>query len=214
MHAVSPWTHTGTCTGCGGPRDSGAFRHLLPNPCAAPPATRAAATSVPRADRGDLRLTIVDHRRPRSQISSNSCRCMGGFQTFTEDAKKFSPKKHRERVGAMSGKPCPLHDLGRKRPCKQATNPLDVCSGFQPNRSRCAHAKRPRPPPASTNRSPRAHAISCSLAFADPRRRRRRPRRRCGTTAPTTFRRSPASTTGWSAARAHSTACRRRSTAA
>jgi len=37
---------------------------------------------------------------------------------FCADAKKFSPKQHRQRVGARSDKPCPLHDLERKRPCK------------------------------------------------------------------------------------------------
>ena len=62
---------------------------------------------------------------------------MGGFRTFTENAKKFSPKQHRQRVGAMTGKPCPLHDHKRKRPCKQAENPTDICPHFQPNRSKC-----------------------------------------------------------------------------
>ena len=38
----------------------------------------------------------------------------------------------------MSGRPCPLHDGGKKRPCKQAVNPLDICPKFNPNRSRCA----------------------------------------------------------------------------
>ena len=36
---------------------------------------------------------------------------MGGFRTFTENAKKFSPKQHRQRVGAMSGKPCARADV-------------------------------------------------------------------------------------------------------
>ena len=66
--------------------------------------------------------------------------CMGGFRTFTANAKKFSPKKQRKRVGAMTNKPCPLHDEKRKRPCKQSVNALDVCPHFQPNRSRCAPA--------------------------------------------------------------------------
>ena len=57
---------------------------------------------------------------------------------FCADAKKFSPKQHRQRVGAMSEKPCPLHDLERKRPCKQATNENDICPKFQPGRSRYA----------------------------------------------------------------------------
>ena len=35
--------------------------------------------------------------------------CMGGFQTFTQNTKKFSPEKARVRVEAMSGK-CPRHD--------------------------------------------------------------------------------------------------------
>ena len=83
---------------------------------------------------------------------------MSSFRNYTEAAKKFAPKKHRERVGATSDKPCPLHDLKRNRPCKQATNPRDVCPHFKPNRSRCAHAHRPRARPASTHRSPRAHA--------------------------------------------------------
>ena len=63
---------------------------------------------------------------------------MGGFRTFTSNAKKFSPKKHRTRVGDsanMDGK-CPLHDLKQKRMCKQAANPLDKCPHFQPNRSK------------------------------------------------------------------------------
>ena len=34
------------------------------------------------------------------------------------DVKKFSPKKHRKRIGEMLGKPCPLHDLQLKRKCK------------------------------------------------------------------------------------------------
>ena len=63
---------------------------------------------------------------------------MGGHRTFCENAKKFSPKKHRQRIGEMSGKQCPLHDLGHNRRCKQSTNPLDICPKFQPNRSRCA----------------------------------------------------------------------------
>ena len=52
---------------------------------------------------------------------------------FCRDAKKFSPKEHRKRVGAMSGRPCPLHDGGKKRPCKQAVNPLDICAKFNSN---------------------------------------------------------------------------------
>ncbi len=63
---------------------------------------------------------------------------MGGFRKYTQDAKKFSPKKHRNRVGAMSDKPCPLHDQGRNRACKQATNPADLCPSFNANRSRYA----------------------------------------------------------------------------
>ena len=61
---------------------------------------------------------------------------MGGHRTFCDNAKKFSPKKHRTRVGEMSNGKCPLHDLKRNRKCKQAINPLDICPGFQPNRSR------------------------------------------------------------------------------
>ena len=64
--------------------------------------------------------------------------CRGGFRTFTNNAKKFSPKQHRQRVGAMSDKPCPLHDLHRRRRCKEADNPNDKCEHFNPNRSRCA----------------------------------------------------------------------------
>ena len=63
---------------------------------------------------------------------------MSSFRNYTEAAKKFAPKKHRERVGAMSGKPCKLHDEKRNRKCKQALNPDDLCPGFNPNRSRCA----------------------------------------------------------------------------
>ena len=65
---------------------------------------------------------------------------MGGLRTFTKDAKKFSQKQHRTRVGAMSGKQCPLHDLKRNRPCKQSVNPCDLCPHFKPGRSRHACA--------------------------------------------------------------------------
>jgi hypothetical protein len=54
----------------------------------------------------------------------------------------------------MSNKPCPLHDQSRKRPCKQAKNPLDICQHFQPTRSRCAHTP-PSLSPTCTHRSPR-----------------------------------------------------------
>ena len=66
---------------------------------------------------------------------------MSGFRNYADLAKKLSRKK--VRAASMRRKPCPLHDQGRKRPCKQANNPLDICVHFQPNRSRCApHAKR------------------------------------------------------------------------
>ena len=67
---------------------------------------------------------------------------MSSFRNFTAAAKKFAPKNPRERVDAMSNKPCPLHDQSRKRPCKQAKNPLDICQHFQPTRSRCARTRR------------------------------------------------------------------------
>jgi hypothetical protein len=82
---------------------------------------------------------------------------MSSFRNFTAAAKKFAPKNPRERVDAMSNKPCPLHDQSRKRPCKQAKNPLDICQHFQPTRSRCAHTP-PSVSPTCTHRSPRAHA--------------------------------------------------------
>ena len=41
----------------------------------------------------------------------------------------------------MSNKPCPQHDQGRKRPCKQANNPLDICVHFQPKRVSHLHAQ-------------------------------------------------------------------------
>ena len=66
---------------------------------------------------------------------------MGRFRNFVNDSKKFSPKKHRQRVGTMSGKQCPLHDEKRKRPCKQSVNPDDICPMFQPKRSRCADSQ-------------------------------------------------------------------------
>ena len=61
---------------------------------------------------------------------------MSGFRNYADLAKKLSRKK--VRAASMRNKPCPLHDQGRKRPCKQANNPLDICVHFQPNRSRCA----------------------------------------------------------------------------
>ena len=94
---------------------------------------------------------------------------MSGFRNYKDLAKKFSSKKIRGRVDAMSNKPCPLHDQGRKRPCMQANNPLDICVHFQPNRSRCAPPPSVCLPPARTAR--RAFTPACSLAFADPRQR-------------------------------------------
>jgi len=64
------------------------------------------------------------------------------FRNFCDAAKKFSPKQHRTRVdGEMTDKPCPLHDQRRKRSCKQADNPNDLCPHFDSGRafSRCAH---------------------------------------------------------------------------
>jgi hypothetical protein len=82
----------------------------------------------------------------------------------------------------MNGKPCPLHEQHSKRPCKQAMHrpprPLPRLPA-EPQQVR-PHPASATASPSSTHRSPRAHAISCSLARADPRRRRRRPRRRCG----------------------------------
>ena len=66
---------------------------------------------------------------------------MGKFDNFCQNAKKFSPKQHRQRVGEMSGKKCPLHDLNRKRPCKQVVNPDDTCPHFKPGRSKYASSR-------------------------------------------------------------------------
>jgi hypothetical protein len=79
---------------------------------------------------------------------------MPNHRTFCRNAKKFSPKQHRERVGAMSGKPCPLHDVvpPRNRACKQSTNPLDICPKHNANRSKCAYDHRLRAQPARTAR--------------------------------------------------------------
>ena len=42
-----------------------------------------------------------------------------------------------ECVDAVIGKPCPLHDQGRKRPCKQSMNALDICPHFKRTNKRC-----------------------------------------------------------------------------
>ena len=74
------------------------------------------------------RIVSIDDRRVLARRFIPTTSLMGGHRTFCRDAKKFSPKQERERVGAMSGKPCPLHDQKRNRPCKQSNNPLDICA--------------------------------------------------------------------------------------
>ena len=200
--------------GCGGPGDAGSESTRCPSR-ARRPSQRAQARRFEL--RTDL-VTIADcrllARRNPSNESLETKPWMSSFSNFTAAAKKFSPKKHRERVGATSGKPCPLHDQERKRPCKQATNPRDLCPQFQPNRSRCARGHLPQVPlPARTARRALMHRVLLHrvlVRFPDPRRRRRRSRRSCGMMAPTTCPSKVASTM----ARARSTACRRRSTAA
>ena len=110
---------------CGGPRERASEDAAQPCvPCAAALPARMAQDS----GYTPTMLTVV-------------CPLAGGMvnlRNFTDAAKKFSPKKHRERVGAsQSGKQCPRHDLKRNRPCKKATNPLDICPHFKPNRSKC-----------------------------------------------------------------------------
>ena len=93
---------------------------------------------------------------------------MGGFRTFTENAKKFSPKQHRTCVGAMSCKQCPLHDLKRNRPCKQSVNPHDVCPHFKPGRSRHACTSQPAQHQPTSHLAP--HSTGLLLMTALDRR--------------------------------------------
>ena len=114
----------------------------LLNPCAGRPPARFSPKIRASRSVETLQLTFID-RRALARRFLIRFQCMSSFRNFTSAAKKFAPKNPRERVDAMSNKPCPLHDQGRKRPCKQANNPIDICVHFQPNRSRCApHAKR------------------------------------------------------------------------
>lgn len=103
-------------------------------------------------DRASVDISARRHvRRPQTHFHSPAmldheflrCRTCAWASSghFTRNAKKFSPKQHRKRVGEMSGKKCPLHDKPvQKRPCKQTTNPLELCPHYQPNRSRYALA--------------------------------------------------------------------------
>ena len=130
------------CKGCGGPRDRVSEVKPLLNSCAGRPPARFSPKIRASRSVETLQLTFID-RRALARRFLIRFQCMSSFRNFTSAAKKFAPKNPRERVDAMSNKPCPLHDQGRKRPCKQANNPLDICVHFQPNRSRCApHAKR------------------------------------------------------------------------
>ncbi|KOO53282.1 jarid1a protein [Chrysochromulina tobinii] len=92
---------------------------------------------------------------------------MSGFRNYKDLAKKFSSKKIRGRVDAMSNKPCPLHDQGRKRPCMQANNPLDICVHFQPNRSRSTSALHAPPVPLHDDGMEGTDELACGARGSD-----------------------------------------------
>ena len=112
----------------------------LLNPCAGRPPARFSPKIRASRSVETLQLTFID-RRALARRFLIRFQCMSSFRNFTSAAKKFAPKNPRERVDAMSNKPCPLHDQGRKRPCKQANNPLDICVHFQPKRVSHLHAQ-------------------------------------------------------------------------